>query len=613
MKQNLYLLSLLISLLVWTSCSDDHKEEPPVVPPSDFITLNVSLEKVQYISKAWSEGDILNVNNKQYTLSTGAGGTDATFEKVEIADQYHAFFPVDLISSNGSTLSLSIPTKQSYSPTIQTVQAFPWVGKSTDENLSLQYTGGLLKISITGNHTLQSITLTGNNNEKLSGPASITMNYTDHPVLNFAAEAHNSVTLDCGEGLQLSETALSVFIVLPVIRFEKGISLNLLDTEGREMTYQTEEAIVIERNQLTSLNPIEYVPEPIPQADWLWMTSEELIDTKSVSFKNLENATDLSANDKFANCYIVNSAGNYKFKAVKPDGSPIEGLPEDTYIYFTASANKGNAVLGAFNVAGKIVWSWHIWMTDQPKDFAYPSQLGPIKNVVLMDRNLGALSSTPDEDVTLTYGLMYQWGRKDPIYGGTERETIATSFDRARENTVVNTAYPQLNWDPVNRPDVEGGVDIAYTIEHPMTFIYTKDKTIQDWLVPQDDNLWGHNTSKTIYDPCPAGYRVPESAAYFDLWIGPFVWNKTQGGRTYSHSVTAAASWFPSQGMRWGDDYAGFLSTVRTNGMYWTRTPTTENNIRFSQIMSFNDMNSATQWGRNYYRIMGFTLRCCKE
>lgn len=612
MEKKLIILGLMTSLLIFTTCTDDDKEKP-VVPPTDHLTLKVSLEKVQDISRRWSEEDILNVNNKQYRLSTGAGSTDATFEEVEIADQYNAFFPVDLITSNGSTLSLTIPAKQSYIPNTQSIQTFPWVGKSTDDYLSLQYTGGILKISIIGNRTLKSVTLTGNNNEKLSGSASIAMNYTDHPVLKFATDANNSITLDCNEGIKLSGTAISVSLSLPVIKFEKGISLSLLDTEDREMTYQTEETIVIERNKTTFLTPFEYIPEPVPQADWLWMTSEELIDTKSVNFKNLENAINLSANDKFANCYIVNTGGNYKFKAVKPDGSPIEGLSEDTYVYFTASANKGNAVIGAFNAAGKIVWSWHIWMTDQPQDFAYPSKLGPIQNVVLMDRNLGAVSAIPSEDVTQTYGLMYQWGRKDPIYGGSEKETLATSFDRARENTVVNTAYPQLNWDPVNRPDVEGGINIAYTIEHPMTFIYTKDKAIQDWLIPQDDNLWGHNASKTIYDPCPAGYRVPESGAYFDIWIGPFIWDKTYGGRTYSHSETAAASWFPAQGMRWGDDYAGFLSTVRSNGMYWTCTPATENNIRFGQIMSFTNTTSMTQWARNYYRIMGFTIRCCKE
>lgn len=38
-----------------------------------------------------------------------------------------------------------------------------------------------------------------------------------------------------------------------------------------------------------------------------------------------------------------------------------------------------------------------------------------------MDRNLGATDTKGQE----SYGLLYQWGRKDPFIGGKANETVA--------------------------------------------------------------------------------------------------------------------------------------------------------------------------------------------
>ena len=59
-----------------------------------------------------------------------------------------------------------------------------------------------------------------------------------------------------------------------------------------------------------------------------------------------------------------------------------------------------------------------------------------------MDRNLGARSNNP-ADVALTYGLKYQWGRKDPFYGGAKNETVA--FSQAEGNVIFNDAC-DMKW-----------------------------------------------------------------------------------------------------------------------------------------------------------------------
>ena len=128
-----------------------------------------------------------------------------------------------------------------------------------------------------------------------------------------------------------------------------------------------------------------------------------------------------------ANCYIVTTADTYAFKAVKGNSSEsvgniasVEVLWESfgthntpkvgelvknvSYsngeITFTATHMKGNAVVAAKDALGEILWSWHIWLTDQPQEQEYYNNAG-----IMMDRNLGATSATPGYVGSL--GLLY--------------------------------------------------------------------------------------------------------------------------------------------------------------------------------------------------------------
>ena len=77
---------------------------------------------------------------------------------------------------------------------------------------------------------------------------------------------------------------------------------------------------------------------------------------------------------------------------------------KDGYIIFeTADIFKeGNAVIAAKSSNNIIVWSWHIWFTDEPQGQVYYNNAG-----TMMDRNLGATSATPGYVGAL--GLIYQW------------------------------------------------------------------------------------------------------------------------------------------------------------------------------------------------------------
>ncbi|MBQ5715677.1 MAG: hypothetical protein IIV60_04890, partial [Alistipes sp.] len=98
-----------------------------------------------------------------------------------------------------------------------------------------------------------------------------------------------------------------------------------------------------------------------------------------------------------------------------------------TYTFFVGTENvtddygnvidshmpRGNALVGAYDEAGEIIWSWHIWLTDSDVE-AISTSVGDI-----MDRNLGAYSnsngSKDTEAIYDSYGMYYQWGRKEPF------------------------------------------------------------------------------------------------------------------------------------------------------------------------------------------------------
>lgn len=174
---------------------------------------------------------------------------------------------------------------------------------------------------------------------------------------------------------------------------------------------------------------------------------------------------------------------------------------------------KGNAVIGVYDKDDVCLWSWHIWITDKPQDITYTTAGGA--EITVLDRNLGAtfggVPSSPEEALA-SYGLYYQWGRKDPSPG--PRTYDYSQFDSSTADYFDYASDTQKTSLPMsfNYPGLKDGV------ENPMSLILPVRKSDRgydfDWLYMYPDNiLWGHNhetgkNSKTIYDPCPSGYRV---------------------------------------------------------------------------------------------------------
>ena len=332
---------------------------------------------------------------------------------------------------------------------------------------------------------------------------------------------------------------------------------------------------------------------------------------------NMSSASDLSSSAS-ANCYIVSESGLYKFKTVKGNSNTSVGnvvsasilwetfgtstSPEyldlisgfcykDGYIAFqTADTFKeGNAVIAAKDANGNILWSWHIWLTDQPQAHVYNNNAG-----TMMDRNLGATSATPGDVGAL--GLLYQWGRKDPFLGSS---SIGSST--CAESTIT---WPST----VSSNSSTGTVD--YVTSHPTTYI--GGQSPYDWQYNQDNTLW--QSEKTIYDPCPAGWRVPDGGSN-GIWSKALgssssytgTYNSTNKGMNFSGKFGPASTiWYPASGYRSNNE--GGLKNVGNRGSYWSASP----NSSSAYHLYFYDSGYVNPSGSNY-RANGRSVRCLKE
>lgn len=254
-------------------------------------------------------------------------------------------------------------------------------------------------------------------------------------------------------------------------------------------------------------------------------TANELGDITS-KLKDFEMEINVSeakslCDDGTANSYIVTEPGTYKIKAVKGFTDTSVGSIETTavlwetwnnadevqakslidattyeggYVYFHVPEpfHAGNALIAAKDENEVILWSWHIWMPETPVTEVEEAQFSSRK---IMSRNLGALVDVPESGVAPaeSFGLLYQWGRKDPFPGiGDPATSASATVAEGQEITYLS-----------------GQTTRAGVIGNPNVFYYLAQN---DWQSEGNDGVsdfWGED-SKTVNDPCPVGYFLPK-------------------------------------------------------------------------------------------------------
>lgn len=279
-----------------------------------------------------------------------------------------------------------------------------------------------------------------------------------------------------------------------------------------------------------------------------------------------------------------------------------------TTITVPLSGKRGNAVIALRSVltGTPVVWSFHIWVSEINDVACSTSSMGSYS---LLDRNIGATST----DGTLnSFGVNYQWGRKDP-------------FPRL----LVAQGGTSVEGDALKTAERTSSVTLNYSIQNPDTRVTYTSASGAKWLPTSVNGLWGYagvhgsssdalkvkSTVKTVYDPCPAGYKVP-ALGYLST-IGELnTKSNAVAGKGYNMSTGTSTIFFPYSG------YVRVSKTTKANdyqsyrGYLWT-----VNNRSDSQgayIFWYNAdgiQANKNSIGANIYTYCGDALpvRCIKE
>lgn len=280
-----------------------------------------------------------------------------------------------------------------------------------------------------------------------------------------------------------------------------------------------------------------------------------------------------------------------------------------------ADIQSGNAVVAVTKGSGAsktVLWSWHLWFA--PKD---------------------ALDKIP---VTNNQGVVYNFTKE--ALGWKPTQWSGSTYDKARTvkvkvvQTIKNGGVAQetvinITQNPGNvkkgattlyqfgRKDAFPGVDasklaanshftenagdnmsIENGIQHP-DFYYTSSNW---WYNYGYYNLWSADNTvtgsydlgndnpvvKTVYDPCPVGFKMPANNAFTGFTTTGYnsstqsdlnvdgtdnlqTYQNNFGHNFWTSSSKTATITFPASG--WRKDNVGSLTDVGTNCVYWSAVP----------------------------------------
>lgn len=598
------------------------------------------------IAMDWSVGDQIGVfgtgttSNACFTSTntypireTGFKGTCAIGEKPE-----YAYYPYNANASDKTAIPVSIPSVQNYSGVASVAQydfkaanSFADLGDGKYQ-FNMKQLASLLRLEInlndiaallaektveTASESLKSITLSSD--VRMTGDFTCDLTKLEGSnVLNFSGDAGQTLglTINFIDKPALSGTLVAYAVVAPGAQKGKTLTCTMIVNDFL--------SVKLSAQMLCDFEGGKYYTLPLNAS--VFVNNGAAVEDKTPA-----DAEPVAGQP--SNCYMINAAKTYSFDATvigNGDAGIIDGagfhatsasidpksaklMWDDSEgfisgvslvkgkVLFTAEKNVGNAMIAVFDGAGTVLWSWHIWGVGDtmPEDEEVSSQATISANSTLkvkytvMDRTLGALSKTS------YFMTLYQWGRKDPIPNSTTYYVDGQATD-------IERTYP------VHKPGSAADATILTSVQHPECIIDDYSGQAGDWLASDKTNnynlLWGDNNTtyvfnkskpaagkgwtngKTIYDPCPSGYRVSSKFAWTGFCgsssgdtknIDYINFVKYENGYYFKkNSSDGVGIYFPMTGSRgcktgslWVGSGASAYSSLNHDASYWASAP----------------------------------------
>ena len=212
MKKNIIML-LAATLLVVAGCKkDDNKDNNANGEKMTFTSNLGGGAKTAITGKdmIWTNNDQIIINGEIFDSEILDGGRLAKFTGKVVEPVYQAFYPIGIYKGENS---YELPAIQTYSGnTLSGVN--PMYARSTSTSLDFHNICALVKLDLTGTDIVTRIVAAAD--KPLSGAFSIEGNDTDGYYAKLTSEDPATVTLDCGDGVQLNAiTPTTFYMALP--------------------------------------------------------------------------------------------------------------------------------------------------------------------------------------------------------------------------------------------------------------------------------------------------------------------------------------------------------------------------------------------------------------
>ena len=337
-------LGFVAGLLLLVGCSNnDFTNNGANVPDGQkrtISTINATMDNADTRlfldgnQVAWEDDDVIYAFSDEETTDWHEYSLSYLYPTTGVADfsgdeltgsEFYAFYPEPEVV-NWSNHTATIPWDYDViydNEGVNTSSQIPLFAKSTNANMQFKQLGGLLHFQIYGEGQLESLSLTGNNEEKFSSAFDLDYGASEIKLVpNTSCESSATITEDFmketeGKLPLLSKTEpFDVYIVLPAgMAFEHGFTLSgsaYVEDLDRGITRSvpfeqtTTSSFTVTRAEMANFPAISttgILPTPEPEKGWI------------------SNYLDLSGTKVEMNCFVINSKVDWQFAFYPDNGS----------------------------------------------------------------------------------------------------------------------------------------------------------------------------------------------------------------------------------------------------------------------------------------------------
>lgn len=349
-----------------------------------------------------------------------------------------------------------------------------------------------------------------------------------------------------------------------------------------------------------------------------------------------------------SNCFLVRPGKTYRFRTNVmgrgADGVAAMNLTEETnelggftinkdasihsalsgdyeYIYFTTT-NEGTAAEGGNGVISvvineKVAWTWHIWARAEDPEL---ETMGSYQQMAV---NLGSWGPEKIKQFMLNewmyfpfgyyYGLPYSWGFNVPYPGVTSNRNMAIITTGVKSKLYFVYQYDK-DGNPIEVNERSGlpSEGLLNSVNNPLNMSNLADSGNDIY-----SNIWGGETNeKTIFDPCPYGYKVPDDNYYLSIKLG------TPGNGGIAYTISNGETRYISLGGILKIDEESNLPALhqeKREGYYWSNKADIGNEATYpdpiydgKHSLCFYFSGSTDNGMRTVERQNGALIRCIR-